>query len=218
MTRTKAFDRHAAVYDAWFDQHPAVYESELAAIRSLWPEEAGDSVEVGAGSGRFSLPLCVTRGIEPSAAMRALAAARGLAVEDGVAEALPFGDARFDTLLMVTIDCFLDDPPRAYAEAYRVLRPGGTIVVALIDKDSVLVRSREPEPGDDEFYEEARFHAVDEVLTWLTAAGFRDFGIVQTLFAPEDQLTEPNPIRAGYGTGAFVVVRAHKPARHPDDL
>ena len=210
MARTKAFERRATDYDAWFDRYPAVYQTELAAIRSLW-SSGGESLEVGAGTGRFTVPPEVTRGIEPSSAMRAIAATRGCIVDDGVAEALPFDDARFAALLMVTVDCFLDDPPRAYAEAHRVLRPGGVIVVALIDKDSPVVQRSRPDTGESEFYEEARLHAVREVLDWLSAAGFVNLAIAQTLFTSWDQLTEPDAIRTGYGTGAFVVIRGCKP-------
>ncbi len=79
------FDTHAADYDAWFERHPAVCTSELAALRpgrgrgSRW-------VEVGAGTGRFALPLDIALGIEPSAAMAERARARGLPMVGGRGE------------------------------------------------------------------------------------------------------------------------------------
>ncbi|MCP2014941.1 SAM-dependent methyltransferase [Deinococcus sp. HSC-46F16] len=54
----------------------------------------------------------------------------GEGVRRGVAEQLPFPDTSFDTVLLVRVLAHLHDPARALAEARRVLRPGGQLVVA----------------------------------------------------------------------------------------
>ncbi|MDT8304800.1 MAG: methyltransferase domain-containing protein, partial [Anaerolineae bacterium] len=49
------------------------------------------------------------------------------------AESLPFDDATFDRVVSQFGLMFFVDPPRALAEMMRVLRPGGTLAVAVWD-------------------------------------------------------------------------------------
>lgn len=73
-------------------------------------------VDIGAGTGRFAEALGVEIGVEPSAAMRMLA-------------------------LMITVDCFLDDIPTAFQEARRILQPGGSFILGILDRESNLGRT-----------------------------------------------------------------------------
>ncbi len=50
-----------------------------------------------------------------------------MALMEGDAGALPFGDATFDTVVATFVLCSVGDVGRSLAEARRVLRPGGTI-------------------------------------------------------------------------------------------
>jgi SAM-dependent methyltransferase len=50
------------------------------------------------------------------------------------AMALPFGDGRFDVVVCQFGAMFFPDRPRAYAEARRVLRPGGTLLFNVWDR------------------------------------------------------------------------------------
>lgn len=95
---------------------------------------------VGVGTGRFSAPLGVSVGVDPSGAMIKVARERGVLVVRGVAERLPFGDEKFDLVLMVTVVFLLEDRATAFREAGRVLKPGGSIVVGFIDRDSPIGR------------------------------------------------------------------------------
>jgi len=78
----------------------AAYISELLALRPFVPW-LGRGIEIGVGSGRFAAPLGVQVGIDPSPAMLARAAARGITIVEGTAEDLPFADAGFDHALNV---------------------------------------------------------------------------------------------------------------------
>jgi len=137
------FEVEAERYDRWFDSHRAAYESEVEAIRAALPVPHGHGLEIGVGTGRFATPFGIMEGVEPAAAMRRIAEARGIHAVEGVAETLPFDDETFDFALMVTTICFVSDPARSCCEAWRVLKPGGRFLVGLVDLDSFLGREYE---------------------------------------------------------------------------
>ena len=97
----------------------------------------GRVIEVGAGNGlNFAYyPDGVTEivAVEPEPYLRGLGleAARQVAVPvqviDGVAEDLPAADASFDAGVASLVLCSVRDQPRALAELYRVIRPGGQL-------------------------------------------------------------------------------------------
>jgi SAM-dependent methyltransferase len=206
MIKVIPFENQAAVYDAWFEQHEDLYRAELDAVRGLLPT-GGSGVEIGVGTGRFSAPLGIPVGVEPSPRMAELARQRGVKVYEGVAEALPFADGSFDFAMMVTVVCFLDDMAKAFRETHRVLKPQGSFIVAFIDRESPLGRQYTLRKEQSRFYCDAIFYSVDEIETLLTAAGFSDFVYRQTLLP---KVETPLNVSEGHGSGGFVVIRALK--------
>ncbi|MFD3263420.1 class I SAM-dependent methyltransferase [Phenylobacterium ferrooxidans] len=100
------------------------------------PRASGRVLELGIGMGlnlAFYNPAAVTTvvGVDPSPELLALAEAAprapGLAVEvaEGTAEALPFEDGSFDTVVCTFTLCSVHTPAAALTEARRVLKPGG---------------------------------------------------------------------------------------------
>jgi ubiquinone/menaquinone biosynthesis C-methylase UbiE len=59
--------------------------------------------------------------------------ANGLGIDaemvEGDAEALPFPDSRFDTVVCALSLCSIPDPAKAIAEMARVLKPGGWLLL-----------------------------------------------------------------------------------------
>ena len=206
MPRIDAFEQHSDAYDQWFVAHADDYAAELRALRRLLPA-GGRGLEIGIGSGKFAQPLGIQEGVEPSPQMARKARNLGLTVVDGVAEALPFGAAEFDFALMVTTICFVDDLALAFREARRILKTGGCLLVAFVDRDSELGSRYLANREKSRFYREATFYSTPEVLRVLRSAGFTVTETVQTLLpgAPQGRAVE------GYGRGAFVVIKALSP-------
>ena len=106
--------------------HQAV-EDEIAALAA---GRALTVVDLGAGPGDLlarlgaRMPTATLVGIEPSSAMRELAAARGLREIDGRAEQMPLPDASVDVLVSTLSSHHWADPVAAFREIRRVLRPG----------------------------------------------------------------------------------------------
>jgi ArsR family transcriptional regulator len=96
-------------------------------------------------------------GVDASRAMLALARARlsrpGLthcAVRLGDMYRLPMADASFDHVILQMVLHYAEDPEAALAEAARVLRPGGTLVVvdlAAHDNADCMTRLAHRWPG-----------------------------------------------------------------------
>jgi ubiquinone/menaquinone biosynthesis C-methylase UbiE len=125
-----------------YDQRYARYEYggvEGCVLR--FAHGAKDVLEVGCGTGHW-LEL-LTRaagmknlaGVEPSSEMleRARGAAPHARLVQARAEALPFADASFDRVLCVNAFHHFTDKPAFIAEAKRVLRPGGGLLVCGLD-------------------------------------------------------------------------------------
>lgn len=92
----------------------------------------GRTLDLGTGTGR-TLPLLPPAArvvaVDPSidALRRARRRAPTVPVVLARAEALPFREGTFDTVLSGLVFCSVSDPPRGLAEVRRVLRAGGEL-------------------------------------------------------------------------------------------
>jgi len=115
------------------------------ALLSLVPERTGALLDIGTGTGRI-LELLAPRvrqalGVDASRAMLALARARlagpdfaHCAVRLADMYRLPLASASFDTVVMQMVLHHAEDPGLALAEAARVLRPGGRLLLVDLAK------------------------------------------------------------------------------------
>jgi SAM-dependent methyltransferase len=138
-------DAAAAGYDSkWGIDFGPIGQEQVRAkvVKALggWPRSAfGEALEIGSGTGYFSLNLLQLGLIERLTAtdiapgmlgrLAATAAQLGLEVETEAtdAERLPFEDESFDLVFGHAVLHHLPDLPLALAELRRVLRPGGTL-------------------------------------------------------------------------------------------
>ena len=211
MVRNLPFNDHVDEYEAWFEKYPFVFETELAAIKKIWPvAKDAMSLEVGSGTGRFSKALGIRCGLEPSANMDAMAEERGIETVRGVAEEMPYQSQQFDVVLMNFCISYFENLPRAFAEAFRVLKSGGTLIVGFIDKNSLLGKYYESKRDKSIFYKAANYYSVKEVEEKINDAGFNNQQFFQTLFSDLDKTNTVEPLSPGYGKGSYILIKATK--------
>jgi len=92
----------------------------------------GRTLDVGCGTGRglrFYGPDARVIGLDPARASLARARRRipGARLVQASAEALPFRDGVFDTVVSSLVFCSVPDPARGFVEVKRVLRPDGQL-------------------------------------------------------------------------------------------
>ena len=209
MSKIEPFEKYTQEYEDWFDNYKYVYPSEINAIREIMPDFK-DGVEIGVGSGRFSIPFGIKLGVEPSSKMADIARNRDIKVIEGEGEDLPLEDGSFDMVLMVATLCFLDDANKAFSEVYRILKKDGVFINGFIDKNSRVGRLYQKNKEKSIWYRLAEFYSVGEVIGLLDANGFKDYIFRQTILSTLDDIKEVEEIKEGYGEGSFVVIRARK--------
>ncbi len=137
-------ERVRRIYDAnagRYDREMALFERAFFRGDREWvaAQASGRVLEIAIGTGRnlpHYPPAARVFGIDASAGMLAVSRERaaslgvsaGLALAD--AQALPFRDATFDAVVITFALCSIPDDRRAIAEARRVLRPGGLLLLA----------------------------------------------------------------------------------------
>jgi ubiquinone/menaquinone biosynthesis C-methylase UbiE len=139
--RTQRWQRYWDRKSTSYDREIAFLDRRLFKDSRQWVcgQAAGAVLEVAIGTG-LNLPHYADgvrlTGVDYSPAMLALARARaaelGRPVElrEGDAQALEFADESFDTVVCTFGLCAIPDDVAAVAEMLRVLRPGGTLLLA----------------------------------------------------------------------------------------
>jgi SAM-dependent methyltransferase len=76
----------------------------------------------------------------------------------------------------MTVICYLDDPLRALREAFRVLVPGGKIIIGFIERGGEIAEEYSLEREKRRFLRYATFYIAGEVEKFLRTAGFTEIG------------------------------------------
>jgi len=203
------FELFPQEYDEWFEEHKFAYLSELEALRKAIPKgEKG--LEVGVGTGRFAQPLGIKIGVDPSERMLEIARKRGIEGILGRGENLPFKDGEFDFVLLAFTLCFVEKPLKVLEEAKRVLKPGGRVIVGIIDKNSKLGKIYQAKKEKSKFYRVAIFYSSGEIIDMLRKLDFTNIKALQTLSGGPDSIKEVEAPKEGYGEGGFVVIYGEK--------
>ena len=209
MAKTKPFNKHLSEYEQWFIDNHYVFQSELMAIKEVWPKK-GKGVEIGIGSGIFASKLGILEGIEPSLNMRKKAKERNINVIDGIAEKLPYSDESYDCALMVTTICFVDNVLLAFKEVHRILKKKGSFIIGFVDKNSPVGKIYLKNQNQSVFYKDATFYDTQEVYQRLWETNFKIENTFQTIFGMLNTVKEVQKPQNGYGKGSFVVINAVK--------
>lgn len=120
-------------FKAWREYHePDMLAMILAAVAE---EPVEQVLEVGCGDGRFSAQMRDELGVRVvaldfSPSMAARAARRGLDVQIGDIQLMPWPDAHFDVVVANWMLYHVPDLGRGLEEIRRVLRPGGRLVAS----------------------------------------------------------------------------------------
>ncbi len=112
------------------------YAERRALVRRLVaPLPPGRALDVGCGGGGNTGVLrdlgWKVSGLEYSPAAAGLATSRGLDVVRGDARLLPFADASMDLVMSTDMWEHIDDDEAVARETFRVLKPGGRLLVAV---------------------------------------------------------------------------------------
>jgi ubiquinone/menaquinone biosynthesis C-methylase UbiE len=166
------FDRHRRLPDG-------VPEKIRAAILRMLSPPSPRLLDVGAGSGRIGAAFIAAGddyvGVDLSAGMLNEFAGRERAARlvQANGRQLPFRDGAFDAVLLIQVFGGLSGWREVIAEARRVLRPRGAIVVGRtqMPADGIDARLKQQLAAilDDVGRGEARANAREDAMSWLAA-------------------------------------------------
>jgi ubiquinone/menaquinone biosynthesis C-methylase UbiE len=164
---------------AWAMGHETSPENDrTVALLAVTPRDR--VLEVGFGHGRTIEKLAhlatagIIAGLDQSAAMLKVATARNreavaagrVVLTIGESATLPYADRAFDKACATHVLYFWRDPVQHLRELWRVLRPGGRLVVCVRDRPDAVGIGKYP-PNIYHFYDRA------ELETLARQAGFR---------------------------------------------
>jgi len=155
-TETFQFDAALAARLSAVYMTPDVVEQRSRTLTALSLKRGEKLIDIGGAPGYLALDMAPIVGsggriVVVDVAESMLAAARKacaecawIEVRQGDAQHLPNADGEFDVAVATQVFEFVPDVDAALAEAHRVLRPGGRLVLLDTDSDSIVWASSDP--------------------------------------------------------------------------
>ncbi|HAM50968.1 MAG TPA: hypothetical protein DCP92_09880 [Nitrospiraceae bacterium] len=187
----EAFSFYAEDYDRWFDDPKGriIFELEVKAVRLLMRDLAPPFLEIGAGSGRFAAALGIRYGVEPAEALLEMAIKRGVKVERAFGEKLPFQNGIFGGVFILFTLCFVKEPRKVIAEAKRVLKEGGGLLLGILNRESLWGKLYQTKKNEEHpFYKHARFYSCKEATALIEEVGLKVEAFSSTLCQPPSEM------------------------------
>jgi SAM-dependent methyltransferase len=174
-----SYDAIAAAYDRRYVNED--YSGIERALLEFIGTASQQVLEVGCGTGHWLQLLnsrnLVATGIDLSWGMLSSARAKLTTrrLTQGCAEHLPFNSPNFDRVFCVNAHHHFANKPHFFAEARRVLRPGGLLMTIALD----------PHTGTDQWWvydyfdgtlaiDKERYPSCEQIRDWMGNAGFTD--------------------------------------------
>ncbi|MDT8387867.1 MAG: methyltransferase domain-containing protein [Thiogranum sp.] len=215
---------------AWLDSIPPTAVESFVGVACPVQDDlfqpAETVLDIGAGSGTDTLIAALRVGeqgqvysLDITEAMLAKLAdnVKALGIHNvqclcGDVENIPLPDHSVDVIISNGVLNLVYDKPRAFAELWRVLRPGGRISIADISVNKDLEILQEIK-GYPRLWAECVAGAIsdDDYLRTLESAGFRDLGIIDQLdYFSHSSSDSTRQIARNFGAHS-IVLRGHKP-------
>ncbi|MGO0121976.1 class I SAM-dependent methyltransferase [Desulfothermobacter acidiphilus] len=164
---------YARHYEDWYTtpQGRTVWKLEWSCLRRMLAPRSGEEMlDAGCGTGIVARALAAegvrVTGIDSSPHMLEVARSRGgagITYREGDLTALPFAANRFHAVVCFTALEFVRQPEAALREMWRVLRPGGRLVLGVLNERSSWARRRKGKG----VFAWARFYTVAELRRLL---------------------------------------------------
>jgi ubiquinone/menaquinone biosynthesis C-methylase UbiE len=179
------FNKEASsTYDNWYNSSlgKLVDRVEKDLVVDMADLKKGEDVlELGCGTGNYSLYLA-ERGvnlkavdISPFMLDKAREKSKERELDINFIEAdimhLPFTDNTFDLVLSVTAFEFIEEAEKSAREAWRVVKPGGRLIIAVIADNSPWTTLYEKTAKNkDSVFRYGHFYSPEELLALLSEA------------------------------------------------